>query len=284
MDKPLPLSSSIPIVNQDGTPTLEFMRAIQGNNGILNTTASKKIVTGSGVVGGGTLGDPSSPTINLSGDIQALLNGISTTQGTILYKNATAWVGLAPGTVGQFLQTAGAGANPLWATPSGGDLGPAWTTVSSWATTSTVLGVASSNLAASGFSGSTNSRIELEGYVYKLSGGTGVLGLTNGTNGYYISAQSDGNLVFYRYNGGAATSLGASGVDATRNFTGILHFKIVLHSRPSTRQEAEGSADSVRLNSLMTDVNVGIDLTGTLTPFVRTDDTTKCYVRYRTLA
>lgn len=41
------------------------------------------------------------------------------TQGTILYRGASAWVELAPGTSGQYLQTLGASANPQWANGSG---------------------------------------------------------------------------------------------------------------------------------------------------------------------
>jgi len=37
------------------------------------------------------------------------------TQGALLYRNATSWVILAPGTSGQVLTTAGAAANPAWA-------------------------------------------------------------------------------------------------------------------------------------------------------------------------
>lgn len=40
-------------------------------------------------------------------------------QGDILYFNGTNWVRLPPGTAGNFLQTAGAAANPLWASPAG---------------------------------------------------------------------------------------------------------------------------------------------------------------------
>jgi len=50
-----------------------------------------------------------------SPNIQALLDGISSTQGTILYHNGTDWVALSPGTSGQFLKTNGAAANPAWA-------------------------------------------------------------------------------------------------------------------------------------------------------------------------
>lgn len=40
------------------------------------------------------------------------------TQGAILYRAAAGWVHLPAGTAGQVLTTAGAGANPAWATPS----------------------------------------------------------------------------------------------------------------------------------------------------------------------
>lgn len=49
----------------------------------------------------------------LSG-LSTVLDSISSTQGSILYRNATQWVALAPGTAGQFLSTNGAGANPSW--------------------------------------------------------------------------------------------------------------------------------------------------------------------------
>lgn len=48
------------------------------------------------------------------GDIQALLDSISTVQGTILYRDVADWVALAPGTVGQVLASGGPGANPSW--------------------------------------------------------------------------------------------------------------------------------------------------------------------------
>jgi hypothetical protein len=40
-------------------------------------------------------------------------------QGDVLYYNGTSWTRLPAGTSGQFLQTSGAAANPVWATPSG---------------------------------------------------------------------------------------------------------------------------------------------------------------------
>jgi len=44
----------------------------------------------------------------------------SAAQGDVLYHNGTSYVRLAAGTSGQYLQTAGAGANPVWGTVAGG--------------------------------------------------------------------------------------------------------------------------------------------------------------------
>jgi hypothetical protein len=49
-----------------------------------------------------------------SGDVQAILDQISTTQGDIIYRNATDWVALSPGTSGYILQSNGTGADPTW--------------------------------------------------------------------------------------------------------------------------------------------------------------------------
>lgn len=46
------------------------------------------------------------------------LNTIGAVQGDILYRGASSWLAIAPGTSGQFFQTQGASANPQWATVS----------------------------------------------------------------------------------------------------------------------------------------------------------------------
>lgn len=53
---------------------------------------------------------------SLGGSItaSAILDSISSTQGTILYRGASGWSALSPGTSGHFLKTQGAGANPMW--------------------------------------------------------------------------------------------------------------------------------------------------------------------------
>lgn len=47
-------------------------------------------------------------------------NAIGSVQGEVLYRSASAWTVLAPGTSGDFLQTLGAGADPAWAAVGGG--------------------------------------------------------------------------------------------------------------------------------------------------------------------
>lgn len=52
---------------------------------------------------------------SLLASASALLDTITSTRGSILYRGASAWLGLAPGTSGQFLKTNGSGADPSWA-------------------------------------------------------------------------------------------------------------------------------------------------------------------------
>jgi hypothetical protein len=51
--------------------------------------------------------------------LNTILNTITTTQGSILYRNSTGWVALTPGTTGYFLRTNGTGMNPTWAAGGG---------------------------------------------------------------------------------------------------------------------------------------------------------------------
>jgi hypothetical protein len=60
---------------------------------------------------------PSSTTVS------AILDAaIGSTQGNVLYRNASVWSVLAPGTSGQVLQSGGAAANPSWATAASGSV------------------------------------------------------------------------------------------------------------------------------------------------------------------
>lgn len=65
-------------------------------------------------------GSPAVPTANTLTDILDAI--ISSARGTLLYRTNSGWVGLAPGTAGQVLQTGGAAADPSWTTNGGGFL------------------------------------------------------------------------------------------------------------------------------------------------------------------
>lgn len=96
------------------------------------------IATGAGLTGGPitSTGTVSFATIP-DGDVLANISGggavpspntltaiidhvMGSTQGYILYRGASSWTVLAPGTSGQLLKTGGASANPSWVTPSSG--------------------------------------------------------------------------------------------------------------------------------------------------------------------
>ena len=93
--------------------------SIATNNGITGGTISSSgtiglanITTGNvmaNVSGGTTYPTPTTPS--------AVLDVIGSTQGSILYRGASAWLALTPGTNGQLLATGGAGSTPSWTTP-----------------------------------------------------------------------------------------------------------------------------------------------------------------------
>jgi hypothetical protein len=93
----------------------------------------------------------------------------SPAQGDILYRGASSWAYLTPGTSGFFLQTQGASANPVWAATSGGD-------------------VTGQSVSVDGeialFSGTT-------GKVVKRATGTGLVHVTSGVFSTGTAAYSD---------------------------------------------------------------------------------------------
>lgn len=124
------LNNHTPIVNPDGTPTEYFMRLLQGRGGLLEDTQdqvdridgevtallARQIIAGDGLDGGG----PLSADVTLTADVQEILDQITVTQGYVLYRAAGGWAALPPGTLGEVLQTNGAGADPSWAPAGGG--------------------------------------------------------------------------------------------------------------------------------------------------------------------
>lgn len=133
-----PLDQKFPIVTPDGRPTLYFIKwaqqkqiditgsidSDQATALIAQYLADHQLQAGSGIslTPSGNLTDE--PTI--AAEVQAILDQISTTQGTVLFRGASDWEALAPGTSGYFLKTNGAGADPEWAAGGGGGGGGNW--------------------------------------------------------------------------------------------------------------------------------------------------------------
>lgn len=130
-----PLDQQFSIVDTQGRPTRYFVQWAQQKQldieGAITSDqatailvaylAAHPLVAGSGITltPDGNLSD--GPTI--AAQASAILDQISAVRGTVLYRGAGGWAALAPGAAGQFLETQGAGADPLWAA-AGGSSGP----------------------------------------------------------------------------------------------------------------------------------------------------------------
>jgi hypothetical protein len=112
-----------------GSGTGSFAATVAANA----ITNAKMATMADGTIKSNISGGSAAPSDNT---ITAVLDKLGATQGQILYRNATTWVPLAPGSAGQFLTTQGAAANPNWS--SGG------------AGTGTVTSVATAGLATGG--------------------------------------------------------------------------------------------------------------------------------------
>lgn len=146
-----PLTWNVPIANKDGTPTNEFMRKWaqqQAQNGVipnltdaagvsavldeLGAAAGDILVrssTGWTVLPAGATNDvlessgPNAvPSYVALPTIQALLDSIGSTRGSILYRGAAGWAIRVPNTAGFVLTDGGAGADPTWAAGGSGTL------------------------------------------------------------------------------------------------------------------------------------------------------------------
>ncbi|MBU6232204.1 hypothetical protein KGP36_06175 [Patescibacteria group bacterium] len=88
-----------------------------GNGGGGGTTTSGVYIALAQIAGQTVLANTSTATSTpIPTTVTAILDSVfTTTQGSILYRGASAWAALAPSTAGSSLQTGGTGANPAWA-------------------------------------------------------------------------------------------------------------------------------------------------------------------------
>ena len=87
-----------------------------GNISTGNLSNSRLTNASANTILGNNTGSTASPSYN---SLSSYIDNIGSAQGDILYRGASNWSVLTPGTSGQVLQTNGASANPSWATVSG---------------------------------------------------------------------------------------------------------------------------------------------------------------------
>ena len=213
------------ITNQDGTPSQYFLRYLKSRGGALTDLEAElvnkadkatQVIAGTGLDGGGDL----SADITLDVNMQELLNTISSTQGSILYRGSTSWVALAAGTAGQVLTTNGAGANPSWETPSGGGGGSTpWTLI--YSNTSITNPTANIDVDVSGY---TDVLVLGRTVTTASSAVRGVIVSVNGGSSYY---GVNGDYVFLANTGAETTTyIGLNHETATtaaRSFGGVIY-------------------------------------------------------------
>lgn len=142
-----------------------------------------------------------------AGSVTALIDMLTGTaatpaaQGSVLYRGASAWSILGPGTSGNVLQTNGGSANPTWVTPSGGGGGGAVTLIGTVTTTSSAANITFSSIP------NTFNHLELVVKGVALAGGPGHENLFMDFNG-------DGGANYdWAYN-----TMGGSGIFGSQNF------------------------------------------------------------------
>jgi hypothetical protein len=125
-----PLAQNFKVVDENGFPTLYFIkwaqqRQIDISEGITLTDLQAYLTAHALREGSGIQFTPDGDLNNsplIAADVQEILDQISATRGTVIYRGLLGWAALGPGTSGQFLKTQGAGADPVWATASGGGI------------------------------------------------------------------------------------------------------------------------------------------------------------------
>ena len=129
------LQSREAITNSDGTPSRYFLQYLRSRGGALTDLEAQlleaidlldskvdkttQVVAGTGLTGGG----PLSSDVTLNANASAILDTLSSTRGSVIYRGASGWAALSPGTSGHVLRTNGSGQNPSWAAVSGGGSG-----------------------------------------------------------------------------------------------------------------------------------------------------------------
>lgn len=123
----LPPGTSGQVLSTGGTAANPSWTTVSGTGTVTNVATNNGLaggpITSSGTIGLATIATGNVLAYTGAGSgvpvatvPSAVLDVIGSTQGNVLYRGASSWAALAPGTNGQFLQTSGAGSTPQWAT------------------------------------------------------------------------------------------------------------------------------------------------------------------------
>jgi hypothetical protein len=148
-------------------------------------TNAKMATAADGTIKSNISGSTAVPSDNT---ITAVLDKLfGTTQGSVIYRGASTWGTLTPGTSGNFLKTLGAAANPVWsAVPGGGDM----------LSTNNLSDVASVSTSRTNLGLGTSAQRDLLGTVSQ-SGGTptgSIIERGSNANGEYVKF-ADGTMI-----------------------------------------------------------------------------------------
>lgn len=117
-----PLNAQVEIVDEQGRPTPMFSRLLQKISAGTGLTATGGTIGLAAIAAKTILANKLGTVANATAcTISDILDFITSTRGSIIYRGAAGWAALAPSTAGFILQTNGAGADPTWVTaPTGG--------------------------------------------------------------------------------------------------------------------------------------------------------------------
>lgn len=137
-----------------------------------------------------------------------ILDFIASTQGDVLYRGASGWVALAPGTNGQVLTTSGASANPAWTTVTG---------------TGTVTSVATNNGITGGTITTTGTiglaTITAGSVMANITGGSAIPIANTPSSILDLIGSSTGNILYRSSGGWTVLAPGSNGQVLTQGST-----------------------------------------------------------------
>lgn len=205
-------------------------------SGALSLAATATLTLLSNITGGSAV-----PVANtLTSIIDA---SFSTTQGAVLYRNASAWVALPPGTAGTFLQTQGASANPQWASAALANINQNYLLANTTASPAAPVGTAVTTLLDSTF-GNTQG-----GTLYRGASGWAFLGA--GTSGQFLQTQgSSANPIWASGNAGTVTSVSAGTGLAGGPITGSGSLSLATIATLTLLSNVTGSTAAPTANTL----------------------------------